>query len=350
MANTIKYAEKVAVYVSRGAWTAFDRLKRIRSNASFSSKWGGGFILNNWQEKKPVLGLANLRKDTFASLQSEVKMRNILTLLVTALALSVPLIAQQSFTSQWEQRASQTQARQPAWPSPLITTSVGLVQLARADYIHQTASNLTTTWNLDGGKGLDLIPGANTEVDINLPPYLVHSAPTVANGAGDMSFVLKYRFLSAGAERGNYVMSAFLSSTIPTGSYKNGSRDATVSPNVGVGKGFGLFAVQSTLGASLPVADTFTLGRTILWNTALQAHIARYFWPEVEYNSTFYKGGVNDGNSQAFVTPGVLVARKIRPREASSRLAICTGAGEQIATSSFHSYNHEIAVTTRLMF
>jgi len=26
------------------------------------------------------------------------------------------------------------------------------------------------------------------------------------------------------------------------------------------------------------------------------------------------------------------------------------GAGEQIATSRFHSYNHEIAVTTRLLF
>lgn len=277
-------------------------------------------------------------------------MRNKLTVLVTALALSAPLIAQQSFTSQWEQRASQTQARQPAWPPPLITTSVGLIQVARTDFARQTASNLTETWNLDGGKGLDLIPAANTEVDIDLPPYLVHSAPTAANGVGDMSFLLKYRCLSGEAEHGNYVMSAFLSSTIPTGSYKNGTLDATVSPNVGVGKGFGIFAVQSTLGASLPVADTYKLGRTILWNTALQAHIARYFWPEVELNSTFYKGGANDGRDQVFATPGLLVARKIRPREASSRLAICAGAGEQIATSTFHSDNHEIAVTTRLLF
>jgi hypothetical protein len=29
---------------------------------------------------------------------------------------------------------------------------------------------------------------------------------------------------------------------------------------------------------------------------------------------------------------------------------MCVGAGEQIATSKFHSYNHEIAVTTRLLF
>jgi hypothetical protein len=277
-------------------------------------------------------------------------MRSNLTLLVTALTLSAPLIAQQSFTSQWEQRASATQARQPAWPPPLITTYVGLIQVARTDFIRQTGSNLTTTWNLDGGKGLNLIPASNTELDINLPPYFVHSAPTVANGAGDMSFVLKYRALSGGAEHGNYVMSAFLSSTIPTGSYKNGSTDATVSPNIGLGKGFGPFAVQSTFGASLPVMDTLKLGRSILWNTALQAHVARYFWPEVEFNSTFYKGGANDGKAQVFATPGLLIARKIKPHEARSRLAVCAGAGEQIATSRFHGYNHEIAVTTRFLF
>ena len=76
-----------------------------------------------------------------------------------------------------KQRATQTQARQPAWPPPLITAYVGLIQVARADFIRQTASNLTETWNLDGGKGLNLIPFANTELDINLPPYFEHSAP-----------------------------------------------------------------------------------------------------------------------------------------------------------------------------
>jgi hypothetical protein len=297
-----------------------------------------------------IFRLATLRDNSLLFFQGEVEMRTNLTLLVTALTLSAPLIAQQSFTTHWEQRASATQAKQPAWPPPLITTYVGLIQVARADFIRQTAPNLTTTWNIDGGKGLNLIPAANTELDINLPPYFVHSAPTVANGAGDMSFVLKYRCFSGSAEHGNYMISAFLSSTIPTGSYKNGSLDATVSPNIGLGKGFGPFAVQSTLGASLPVADTVRLGRTILWNTALQAHVAKYFWPEVEFNSSFFKGGANDGKSQVFATPGLLVARRVKPHETGSRLAVCAGAGEQIATSSFHSYNHEIAVTTRLLF
>jgi len=269
---------------------------------------------------------------------------------LAALTLCAPLVAQQNFAAQWEQRASATQAKQPAWPPPLITTYVGLIEVERIDFIRQTATNHVQIWNLDGGKGLNLIPFANTEVDVNLPGYFEHSAPTAANGAGDMSFLLKYRYLSAGAEHGNYDLSAYLTSTIPSGSYKNGSADATVSPNLGFGKGFGPFDVQSTFGASLPVMDTATLGRTIVWNTAGQLHLARYFWPEVEFNSTFYKGGPNDGKNQTFATPALLAAHKIHPSESSSRLAICAGAGEQIATSSFHSYNHAIAITMRLLF
>ncbi len=286
----------------------------------------------------------------FPEPDTEVTVHRKTLLLLTVLVSSPFLLAQDGFVGHWERRASATQSVQPAWPPPLITTYVGLIQVARTDFIRQTASNLVQTWNLDGGKGLNLIPLANTELDINLPPYLEHSVPSVANGAGDMSFVLKYRYLSGSANHGNYDLSAFLSSTIPTGSYKNGTLDATVAPNVGIGKGIGIFDVQSTLGASLPVADTVKLGRTILWNTAIQAHFAKVFWPEVEFNATYFKGGPNDGKNQTFATPGLLVARKFRPKEAGSRLGICVGAGEQIATSTFHSYNHEIALTTRLLF
>lgn len=271
--------------------------------------------------------------------------------LLLTLSLSLPsLFAQGSFTARWAQRATQTQSMQPAWPPPLVTTYVGLIQVARVDFTRQTASNLTQTWSLDGSKGLYLIPFARTEVAVNLPPYLVHSVPTAANGAGDMSFLLKYRFLAGNASHGSYVVSAFLPATLPTGSYKNGAADATISPSIGLGKGFGRFDVQSTLGATLPVRDTVTLGRTIAWNTAAQLHVAKSFWPEVEFNSSYYKGGPNDGKNQTFATPGMLFAHKLHPSNERSRLGICLGAGEQIATSHFHSYNHEIAVTTRLLF
>lgn len=277
-------------------------------------------------------------------------MRRTILIIFTTLAIQPLLMAQDAFISQWQQRATQTQMKQPAWAPPLVTAYVGLIQVYRSDFIRQTASNQVVTWNLDGGKGLNLIPAANTELDVNLPPYLEHSATKVANGAGDMSFLLKYRFASGYERHGNYVASAFLSGTLPTGSYKNGGADATVSPNVALGKGFGWFDVQSTLGASLPVRDTAALGRSIAWNIATQAHLAKYFWPQIEFNSTYYKGGPNDGRAQTFATPGLLVSHRLRSVESRSRLAVCAGAGEQIATSHFHSYNHGIIVTTRLLF
>lgn len=287
----------------------------------------------------------------FASpVASEVVMQRKALLLLTLFVSLPSLFGQDGFTARWEQRTTQTQSRQPAWPPPLVTTYVGLIQVYRADFLRQTASNHVETWNVDGSKGLNLIPFANTELDLNLPPYLKHSAPTTVDGAGDLSFVLKYRFLAGNANHGNYVVSAFLPATLPTGSYKNGSADAAVSPSIGLGKGFGRFDVQSTLGAALPVRDTQTLGRSIAWNTAAQVHVAKSFWPEVEFNSTYYKGGPNDGKNQTFATPGLLVAHKLRPSDERSRLGICAGAGEQIATSRFHTYNHGIAVTTRLLF
>lgn len=270
-------------------------------------------------------------------------------LVLTLLTFTTSLPAQ-SFWGQWEARTSATQAKQPAWPPPLVTTYVGLIQVYRADFVRQTASNLTTTWNLDGGKGLNLIPMANTEVDVNLPGYFDHSSPKVVDGAGDMSFVLKYRFLSGNAQHGSYDICAFLVGTIPTGSHKNGSTDASVGPNFGVGKGYKWIDLQSTFGGTLPVEDTAKLGRTAIWNTTLQAHVAKYFWPEAELNTNWYRGGANDGKHMIFVTPGMLFTKKIHQEEPKSRLLVCVGAGEQIAVSQFHTYNHEIAVTSRLVF
>lgn len=277
-------------------------------------------------------------------------MQRSVTLLLLLLGLPLSLAAQGSFAEHWEQRASATQKQQPACPPPLATTYPGLIQVARTDFIRQTAPNLSKTWNLDGGKGLNLIPAANTELDLNLPPYFKHSLPTVADGAGDLSFLLKYRFLAGNLQHGNRVASVFVTGTVPTGSYKNGSTDASVAPGIAAGKGFGPFNVQSALSATLPVHNAATLGRPIAWNTTLQLHTLRFFWPEVEFNTTFFKGSPNDGKSQAFATPGMLITRRVHPHDASSRLGLCAGAGEQIALSSFHTYNHGILTTARILF
>lgn len=273
-------------------------------------------------------------------------------LLPAFLACAMPLWAQDGFFSRWAARATATQSRQPTWTPPVATTYVGLIQVARIDFTRQLAVH-ATTWNYDSSKGLNLIPFARTEVDINLPPYLLHSAPTAKNGAGDMSFLFKYRALAGSAEHGSYVLSAFLPFSIATGSYKNGSPHPTLAPSIGVGKGFGAFDVQSTLGATLPASQGKELGRPIVWNTTFQYHIFRTCWPELESNSTFFKGGPNDGKTQEFLTPGIVFGKyryPYRRHSDATRFGFGFGIAEQIATTHFNTYKHGLIFTSRFLF
>jgi hypothetical protein len=261
------------------------------------------------------------------------------------------LQAQDNFFERWEARTTATQARQPNWVPPVVTTYVGLIQVLRGDFTRQYSPTHATTWNYGTSKGVNLVPWANTEVVVNFPPYFQHSAPTVKHGAGDMSFLLKYRFLTGDAEHGSFVVSACVLATIPTGSYKNGSTDASVAPTFLAGKGFGRLDIQSTLAGTLPTGDTNKLGRPVTWNTTAQYHLGRYLWPELESNATYYNGGPNAGKSQNFLTPGMVFSKfKLRPGDAKSRLGVAFGAGEQIATSRFHTYNHGLVFTGRLVF
>jgi len=260
--------------------------------------------------------------------------------------------ASDGFFNRWQARATATQAKQPAWAVPLLTTYTGLIQVARTDMVRQVAPALTSTWNLDNSKGLNLVPWANTELAVNLPPWIKHST-TAKDGFGDFSFLVKVRIASGNAQHGNYTLSAWALTTIPTGSYKNGSSNASVQPNLGVGKGFGKFDVQSTLGATLPTGSPAiaATGRPVLWNTVAQYRLAKLFWPEIESNATFYQGGGNDGKTQEFITPGLIVGKcALHRSDPSSRPGLAFGAGMQIATSHFHTYNHELVLTARWVF
>jgi len=272
-----------------------------------------------------------------------------IVLLVSSSAAS--LHAQDNFFSRWEQRATQTQSKQPSWSVPLVAPYPMLIQVFRADFTRQVTPALTDTWNYGASRGLNLIPGFNSEFDFYYPPYIQHNAKGAKDGFGDVGFLGKYRILSANEKNGNSMLSAQLTATIPTGSYSNGSTDASVSPTLLGGKGFGNFDVISSLGGTLPTGDTTKLGRSVAWNTTAQYRIHKFVWPEIEDNATFYYGGKNDGKMQNFVTPGITFSKfKFRPQVASSRAAIAFGGGEQIATSGFHTYNHNLVFTARLLF
>ena len=200
--------------------------------------------------------------------------------------------------------------------------------------------------NLDGGKGIELIPTHNTELLINLPPHLFHENTSAVDGWGDASFTLKYRFLSRNEEHGKAILTGFLGGSIPTGTYKNGSISAVVTPTLAGGKGWGKFDVQATLGGTLPTSSVNKLGRTVVSNTAFQYHALKQLWPEAEVNSTFWLGGSNGGKKQTFVTPGVILGRF----PIHKRVAFVAGGGFQIATTHFNQYKHAFIGTLRVPF
>ena len=251
----------------------------------------------------------------------------------------------QGWVGRWMDRVSATQAQQPRWVTPIATVTPRLEQEFRFDVIHQVTptGNLT---NLGGGKGLELIPTHNIELLVNLPPYLLHENPKVQDGWGDVSFTMKYRFMSRNAEAGNAILTGFLGGSIPTGRYKNGSISAIVTPTFAGGKGWGPFDVQATLGGTLPVNSVNKLGRTIVSNNTFQVHAMKELWPEVEINSTFWHGGLLDGKKQTFVTPALMFGRF----PIHKRIGFTAGCGFQIATTHYNQYNHAFIGTLRLPF
>lgn len=263
-----------------------------------------------------------------------------------------------SFIAKWQARATAAQDEQPHWLTPLVTVSPKVDQAVRSDFVRQTNTKGYNTWNYGFSRGLELIPARHIQLLFTPPPFFNHSQPGVKDGFGDPLMLMKYRFFARNEEHGNALVSMFLGATLPTGKQANGICCAVVTPTLALGKGFGLFAATSTLGGSLPVSNKHGLGHTISWNNAFQYHVgrqgaARFFWPEVEFNSNFYRGGPNDGKIQTFATPGMVVGRFPLSHDASGkpgRWGVTLGAGEQIALTHFHNYNHGLVLSLRMPF
>ena len=243
-------------------------------------------------------------------------------------------------------RVTATQSEQPHWITPLVTVTPRLEQEFRTDFVHQDDAQAYGQWNYGNGKGLEFIPQKQVEMLVNLPPFVAHDHPGVQDGFGDVSLMMKYRIFAHNEETGNSIITAFLSGSIPTGKNGNGSCCAIVTPTLAMGKGFGRFDYTTTIGGSLPVTNAAKLGHTITWNNAWQYKIGRLFWPELESNTNFYRSGANDGKVQSFLTPGIVMGRF----PLHNRIGLTVGAGEQIAVTRFHTYNHSLVLTARMPF
>jgi hypothetical protein len=253
--------------------------------------------------------------------------------------------AQDGYFANWFARVDKTKDEQPDWVTPIATTTPRLEEEFRYDQLWQRNAKGVTTDNYDGGKGLELIPFEKVEVIFNAPPYIAHHS-SAADGLGDVAFLVKYRLLSANEERGNYILTAFLGWSLPTGDHKNGGLHAVITPTIAYGKGIKDFDVQGTFGIALPTADTNLVGRNYLFNNTFQYRVFRKLWPEVELNTTVFQDGKNDGKTQNFVTPGLVLGRF----HLWGRVGFTVGGGFQTATTHFHTNNHNGILSIRFPF
>ena len=241
----------------------------------------------------------------------------------------------------WFKRVTRTQAAQPHWITPLFTTTPRLEEEFRSDIVW-TPTPAGDSMNYGNGKGLELIPTYNTEIILGVPPYQV--PPNAPAGGGNIPITLKYRFASQNEENGNYIATAFLAGSIPAGRFH--TKYGTITPTIAFGKGFRNFDFQSTLGWTIPTGGRHTTGTPVLWNTAFQYRVLRKLWPEAEINATFWPNGSLDGDKQVFLSPGLVAGRF----HLWQRLGMSIGAGEQIAVTRFHQYNHAKTLSIRFPF
>ena len=240
-------------------------------------------------------------------------------------------------------------ALQPAMITPLVAPDPRVVQYAKLSFSNQYTAAGTQTVSYGNTRGLGIVSGNRFELDWIPPSYIQHNS-TAADGFGDTSTMVKYRIASGNAEHGNFEVSAMLSHCFATGSHKNGAATDSYGPTLVGGYAFKKrFDVISSLGGSLPTGKIAAQGRSITWNALIQTHATRHIWFEVENNATFYHRGSHDGKMQNFITPAAFYVVRSKEWKPTHPFLIFD-CGMQIATSGYHSYNHNLISEMRILF
>lgn len=246
----------------------------------------------------------------------------------------------------WRRMTDREESSEPNWLSPLATTSGRIKDEFRYDIGTQTVPTGGSVASFGGNKGLEFIAVPRVQLLLGIPPYTDHSTPSSSNGFGDLPLMLKFRIAAANASKGDYLVTFLLSATAPIAARPEGAGEAVLTPTLAMGKGWRRFDAQTTVGVNLPAAETQRLGRQILWNTTFQYRADWKLWPELEANSTFYEQGPNAGQAQTFLTPGLGFGRVGLFRG----LRFSVAAGEQIAVTHFHTYDHHWLLSMRFPF
>jgi hypothetical protein len=272
----------------------------------------------------------------------------------------------------WLDMVSATQAAQPSWMTPLVTVTPRLEQELRFDYYDQNNGTGSQgngqhieSYGGPGGARVELIPAYNWEVILAPPPYETASGPKGdVQGWGDWpAFLVKYRFISANQQNGDYIITAFFQMSDPLGTPGKISNNVlTAQPTLALGKGWGDFDIQSTVSTQIPVAALSSPGNTpavnmanygdpILWNTTFQYHLFQYLWPELEVNYEYWPNGEHVGLSQVLLTPGIIFGRfKIGMDSPTRPINLIVGAGYQVAVTPNPVIQNNFVATARITF
>jgi hypothetical protein len=163
---------------------------------------------------------------------------------------------------------------------------------------------------------------------------------------------LKYRILSANEQQGNYILTAFVQMSAPTGFAAITNNVYVVQPTIAFGKGWGDFDFQATVSQQYavdsigPPGSSQAFGNPFLANVAFQYHVLKYFWPEWEVNYTYWPGGTHSDLSQVLLTPGLVVGGI----PLGGRTNLLFGVGYQFAVTDNPVTRNNWVVAARMTF
>ena len=237
---------------------------------------------------------------------------------------------------------------QPTWMGPATHCDARLGQglklsVSQSDFppVHPTIYG--------NNKGISVVVDRRFQLDFNPPSYFRNHSSAQKDGFGNAGTQVKWRIASGNADHGNFALTAILYHGFAPRTIQNQLLSSYYVPSIAAGKSFGRFATITTLGGFLPTAKVNAQGRAVEWNFTAQARVTEHISFDVENNASFFHAGPFDGKTQNFIAPAAfyMVRRKEwSPQHASAVFVV----GEQVATSSFHVYNHNLITEMRIMF
>src|SRR5665213_302061 len=256
--------------------------------------------------------------------------------------------AQQSFKQRFFSHNAAMTALQPSWPTPVVEAEPRLTQYYRFAFSNEFTPARTQTVNYGNGRGGGIVAFNRFEFDYFPPNYIQHNS-SATDGFGDTTALVKFRIASGNAEHGNYIATAILGHTFASSPH-NGALTDVWNPTLAGGIGFlRHFDVESSLRGSLPTGKIATQGRTVAWNALVHDRVTAHGWLEIENNATYYFAGSHDGKIQNFITPAGYYVLK-RKDWTPTHPYLVFAEGMQIATSGFHTYNHNLISEMRILF